>query len=39
MTDQELARAIREFQSLPASEAALKKLTERLAAAKPGRPS
>lgn len=39
MTDQELAREIRQFQRLPASESALKKLAERLAAARPDRPS
>ncbi|MGJ5046197.1 hypothetical protein ACQR09_03965 [Bradyrhizobium oligotrophicum] len=39
MSDQELSRAIREFQSRPASEEALRKLAERLAVAKPDRPS
>jgi len=39
MSDQELARAIREVQGVPASEAALKNLSDRLAAAKPDRPS
>jgi hypothetical protein len=34
MSDQELARAIRDFQSMPLSEAALKKLGARLAASK-----
>ncbi|MGJ5130308.1 MULTISPECIES: hypothetical protein [unclassified Bradyrhizobium] len=38
MSDQELSRAIREFQSRPASEEALKKLAERLEAAKPDGP-
>lgn len=35
MSDQELARAIREFQSAPLCEASLKKLAERLAGTKP----
>ncbi len=35
MSDQELARAIREFQSAPPCEASLKKLGERLASTKP----
>jgi hypothetical protein len=43
MSDQELSRAIREFQSecqgRPPSNEALKKLAERLAAAKPAPPS
>ena len=36
MSDQELARAIREFQKAPLSDASLKKLGERLAGTKPG---
>ena len=35
MSDQELARAIREFRSLPLSDASLKKLAERFAEQKP----
>ncbi|MGJ4887828.1 hypothetical protein ACQR1Y_06535 [Bradyrhizobium sp. HKCCYLRH3099] len=35
MSDQELSRAIREFQSLPPSEESLKKLAERLRATEP----
>ncbi|CCD88393.1 conserved protein of unknown function [Bradyrhizobium sp. ORS 285] len=36
MSDQELSRAIREFQRLPPSESSLKKLAERLGGAEPG---
>ena len=36
MSDQELSRAIREFQSLPPSETGLKKLAKRLGDAEPG---
>ena len=36
MSDQQLARAIRDFQSMPLSEASLKQLAARLADKKPG---